>query len=68
MPQKVGLHQPLDSEQKNQFSSGVLEPVLTVLNWIKADGLRTHPAVLINGPQAFHGHIPDVTPPEQDLP
>lgn len=30
-------------------------------------GQYTHPAVLVDGPEPFHGHIPDVTPPKQDL-
>lgn len=28
----------------------------------------THPAVFIDGPQPFHGHISDMAPPKQDLP
>lgn len=31
-------------------------------------GQYTHPAVLVDGPEPFHGHISDVAPPEQDLP
>lgn len=26
-----------------------------------------HPAVLVDGPQSFHGHVSDMAPPEQDL-